>query len=121
MPRGDLDYAVGVGLRMLTLRRIVDEHDGLYRGESRRTGVLAYYANAIEPLVVGSARKRRPLEARRHDRPHAAGERGRAWQVDGAMLSAGIGRGLLGAARCPEFSMAARYRQGHRLPSYSSG
>ena len=29
VPRGDLDYAVGVGLRMLTLRRIVTEEDGL--------------------------------------------------------------------------------------------
>ncbi|HZM47328.1 MAG TPA: 1-acyl-sn-glycerol-3-phosphate acyltransferase [Burkholderiales bacterium] len=51
VPRGDLDYAVGVGLRMLTLRRIVNEEEGLYRGNPADRDVLAYYANAIEPLV----------------------------------------------------------------------
>jgi glycerol-3-phosphate O-acyltransferase len=30
VPRHDQDYAIGVGLRMLTLRRIVEERDGLY-------------------------------------------------------------------------------------------
>jgi glycerol-3-phosphate O-acyltransferase len=51
VPRGDLDYAVGVGLRMLTLRRIVNEQDGLYRANPDDQALLAYYANAIEPLV----------------------------------------------------------------------
>jgi glycerol-3-phosphate O-acyltransferase len=54
VPRGDLDYAVGVGLRMLTLRRIVSEDDGLYRPAVAELPVLAYYANAIEPLVAAS-------------------------------------------------------------------
>jgi glycerol-3-phosphate O-acyltransferase len=62
VPRGDLDYAVGVGLRMLTLRRIVQEHDGLYRENPADRAVLAYYANAIEPLVL-AAYEMRPLEA----------------------------------------------------------
>ncbi len=62
VPRGDLDYAVGVGLRMLTLRRIVEEHDGLYRENPADRAVLAYYANAIEPLVL-AAHEMRPLEA----------------------------------------------------------
>lgn len=52
VPRGDLDYAVGVGLRMLTLRRIVREEDGLYRANPADRAVLTYYANAIEPLVA---------------------------------------------------------------------
>ena len=50
VPRADLDYAVGVGLRMLTLRRIVAERDGVYRANPAETPLLAYYANAIEPL-----------------------------------------------------------------------
>ena len=30
LPRGDQDYAIDVGLRMLTLRHLVVESDGLY-------------------------------------------------------------------------------------------
>ena len=52
VPRGDLDYAIGVGLRMLLLRRIVVEQDGLYRARPDDTALLAYYANAIEPLLA---------------------------------------------------------------------
>jgi len=52
VPRGDLDYAIGVGLRMLLLRRIVAEQDGLYRANPAEAALLAYYANAIEPLVA---------------------------------------------------------------------
>jgi glycerol-3-phosphate O-acyltransferase len=62
VPRGDLDYAVAVGLRMLTLRRVVTEEDGLYRANPADADVIAYYANAIEPLVA-AALERRPLEA----------------------------------------------------------
>lgn len=51
VPRGDLDYAVSVGLRMLTLRRIVQEEDGLYRANPADAQLLAYYANAIEQLI----------------------------------------------------------------------
>jgi glycerol-3-phosphate O-acyltransferase len=54
VPRGDLDYAIGVGLRMLLLRRIVEEQDGLYRPNPADTALLAYYANAIEPLVAAA-------------------------------------------------------------------
>jgi len=50
-PRGDLDYAIGVGLRMLLLRHIVEEQDGLYRANPAELALLAYYANAIEPLT----------------------------------------------------------------------
>jgi glycerol-3-phosphate O-acyltransferase len=40
VPRGDLDYAVGVGLRMLTLRRIVAERDGVYRADPAEAALL---------------------------------------------------------------------------------
>jgi glycerol-3-phosphate O-acyltransferase len=50
VPRGDLDYAIGVGLRMLLLRHIVVEQDGLYRANPAELGLLAYYANAIEAV-----------------------------------------------------------------------
>ena len=55
VPRGDLDYAIGTGLRMLLLRRIVHEQDGLYRANSDDLALLGYYANAIEPLVAKTA------------------------------------------------------------------
>ncbi|MEQ1775852.1 MAG: 1-acyl-sn-glycerol-3-phosphate acyltransferase [Burkholderiales bacterium] len=51
VPRSDLDYAIGVGLRMLTLRRIVREQDGLFVAVESERALLAYYANAIAPLV----------------------------------------------------------------------
>ena len=47
IPRRDLDYALGVGLRMLTLRHLVEEQDGLYRARPRERALLAYYANSI--------------------------------------------------------------------------
>ena len=36
IPRKDHDYMIGVGLRMLTLRRIVDERDGLLASAGRK-------------------------------------------------------------------------------------
>lgn len=51
IPRRDRDYAFGVGLRMLVLRRIVVERDGLYGVASDSGEILAYYANAIAHLV----------------------------------------------------------------------
>ncbi len=50
IPRKDQDYAVTVGLRMLTLRRIVEERDGLYAARPEETALLAYYANSIRHL-----------------------------------------------------------------------
>jgi glycerol-3-phosphate O-acyltransferase len=47
IPRRDLDYALTVGLRMLRLRRLVEEHDGLYRALPGERALLAYYANSI--------------------------------------------------------------------------
>jgi len=54
LPRGDLDYAIGVGLRMLLLRRIVREEAGLYRADSAEWILLEYYANSIERLVAAA-------------------------------------------------------------------
>ncbi|MBI5575475.1 MAG: 1-acyl-sn-glycerol-3-phosphate acyltransferase [Deltaproteobacteria bacterium] len=50
IPRGDQDYAVDVGLRMLMLRRLVDERDGLYSARPDELPLLCYYANAITHL-----------------------------------------------------------------------
>jgi len=53
IPRADQDYAITVGLRGLLLRRIVDEHDGLYSARSDAERVLRYYANSIEQFLRG--------------------------------------------------------------------
>jgi glycerol-3-phosphate O-acyltransferase len=50
VPRKDFDYAVNVGLRMLRLRRMVGERDGLYFAQSEETAILRYYANSIAHL-----------------------------------------------------------------------
>jgi glycerol-3-phosphate O-acyltransferase len=50
VPRQDLDYAFGVGLRMLTLRRLVEAQDGLYRARAEELALLGYYANSIAHL-----------------------------------------------------------------------
>jgi glycerol-3-phosphate O-acyltransferase len=47
VPRKDRDYAVEVGLRMLVLRRLVLEEDGLYRAHAEEGPLLSYYANSI--------------------------------------------------------------------------
>ncbi|MEO8524252.1 MAG: 1-acyl-sn-glycerol-3-phosphate acyltransferase [Caldimonas sp.] len=47
IPRKDLDYAVGVGLRMLTLRHLVEENDGLFSPRQIELPLLRYYANSI--------------------------------------------------------------------------
>jgi len=59
IPRQDRDYAFGVGLRMLTLRRIVLEVDGLFRPDPEELDLLRYYANSIGHLHAarGSAPK----------------------------------------------------------------
>jgi len=47
LPRQDLDYAIQVGLRMLTLRHFVQEEAGLYRPNPAERPILEYYANAL--------------------------------------------------------------------------
>ena len=51
IPRGDRDYEVTVGLRMLTLRHFVEESGGLYRAADDALGMLRYYANSIEHFL----------------------------------------------------------------------
>jgi glycerol-3-phosphate O-acyltransferase len=51
IPRKDDDYAVNVGLRMLTLRHIVKEEDGLYTANPVNLPLLQYYANSISHLA----------------------------------------------------------------------
>jgi glycerol-3-phosphate O-acyltransferase len=51
VPRGDLDYALTVGLRMLRLRHLVDEKDGLFSANASESALLAYYANSIAHLL----------------------------------------------------------------------
>jgi glycerol-3-phosphate O-acyltransferase len=53
IPRGDQEYAVDVGLRMLLLRRMVLEEGGVYRTNPAEGALLAYYANAIAHLEAG--------------------------------------------------------------------
>jgi glycerol-3-phosphate O-acyltransferase len=50
VPRSDQDYAITVGLRMLTLRRLVDVSDGLYRARPEEIPLLQYYASSIAHL-----------------------------------------------------------------------
>ena len=55
IPRADHDYAITVGLRMLTLRRLVVERDGLYSAHPDELQVLGYYANSIAHLIERDA------------------------------------------------------------------
>jgi len=51
VPRQDWDYAVDAGLRMLTLRHLVDEADGLFTMRESEAPLLRYYANSIAHLL----------------------------------------------------------------------
>ena len=61
LPRGDWDYAVSAGLRMLTLRHLVDESSGLYRARASETALLRYYANSIAHLLADAPAAAAPL------------------------------------------------------------
>jgi glycerol-3-phosphate O-acyltransferase len=47
IPRRDRDYSFDVGLRMLTLRRLVTENAGLLAPREEELPLLTYYANSI--------------------------------------------------------------------------
>ena len=51
VPRSDADYSVLVGLRILTLRKLVLESEGRYRVNPQETALVRYYANAIAHLA----------------------------------------------------------------------
>ena len=50
IPRSDREYSIQVGLRMLTLRRLIEERDGLLAVVPAERPLLQYYANAIAHL-----------------------------------------------------------------------
>ena len=52
VPRRDFDYALDVGMRMLKLRHLVRESDGLYRAQAGELTLLRYYANSIAHLLT---------------------------------------------------------------------
>jgi len=52
VPRRDLDYALTVGLRMLRLRRLVEEREGLFAARPQELQLLRYYANSIAHLLL---------------------------------------------------------------------
>jgi len=62
IPRGDRDYEVAVGLRMLTLRHFVEESGGIYRASKDAQDLLRYYANSIEHFLRDRCRADRPAE-----------------------------------------------------------
>ena len=47
VPRENHDYAITVGLRMLILRDLVNETDGLYAARASEMTLLRFYANSI--------------------------------------------------------------------------
>lgn len=51
LPRKDEDYFVTVGMRMLTLRHLVEEQEDRYKAVDSELVVLRYYANAIQHLL----------------------------------------------------------------------
>jgi glycerol-3-phosphate O-acyltransferase len=51
IPRRDWTYAIQVGLRMLTLRHIVEIEDDLYHAAPGEIKILQYYANSIHHLL----------------------------------------------------------------------
>ncbi|MBC8451440.1 MAG: 1-acyl-sn-glycerol-3-phosphate acyltransferase [Planctomycetes bacterium] len=56
VPRRDRAYAIDCGLRMLTLRRLVVEAEGLFVARDSEVALLRYYANSIAHLAPESVR-----------------------------------------------------------------
>jgi glycerol-3-phosphate O-acyltransferase len=55
VPRRDQDYAVEAGLRMLLLRHLVEERDGLFAARAEELPLLRYYANSIAHFAAPAA------------------------------------------------------------------
>ena len=51
VPRQDHDYAIMVGLRMLILRDLVSEQNGLFTASQSELSLLRYYANSIAHFI----------------------------------------------------------------------
>jgi len=52
IPRRDRDYAIAAGLRMMLLRHLVAQRDGLYAADPAEAMLLGYYANSIAHLLA---------------------------------------------------------------------
>ncbi|MEP2531818.1 1-acyl-sn-glycerol-3-phosphate acyltransferase [Shimia sp.] len=52
LPRDDQSYAVEVGLRMLTQRRMIVKSEGRYSVNPDQTDALSFYANSIRHLLT---------------------------------------------------------------------
>jgi glycerol-3-phosphate O-acyltransferase len=63
VPRADRDYAIEVGLRMLTLRRLVIEEEGLFHVAPGELPILRYYANSIAHLFDAASAPAPPTSA----------------------------------------------------------
>jgi glycerol-3-phosphate O-acyltransferase len=57
IPRRDLDYALSVGLRMLRLRHLVAEREGVFNAREEELPLLRYYANSIAHFLEASDSK----------------------------------------------------------------
>ena len=55
IPRAGQEAAVDMGLKMLTMRHLVIETDGVYRINPAEIALLRYYANSIAQLIVKPA------------------------------------------------------------------
>ena len=64
IPRADRDYAVTVGVRMLTLRHILNDVNGEFSVNQKELPLLEYYSNSIKHLVakMDSRANKRSLE-----------------------------------------------------------
>jgi len=61
IPRGDHDYAVDVGVRMLTLRNILTDNEGVLSANPDEEALLLYYANSIAHLPTRKGNESKPV------------------------------------------------------------
>jgi len=93
VPRQDPDYLLQVGLRMLTLRRLVAKDGNMWRIVSREREVVAYYANSIEHFFA--VRAIRAVRGAASPEPRAAARR----VAKSAVLVHGLARTARSMAR----------------------
>src|SRR5947199_204298 len=62
IPRRDQDYAIVAGLRMLTLRHLVEEREGLYVAAPGEMTLLRYYGGSIMHLIPESVEFSRQMK-----------------------------------------------------------
>jgi glycerol-3-phosphate O-acyltransferase len=89
VPRRDQDYAIEAGLRVLTLRHLVEECDGLYSARAEELPLLRYYANSIAHLEAagGEASVRLALEDGDDTPGRSAGESANAGTPGGSVAA----------------------------------